>query len=80
MFVCAAYIVAQSLSVRCLRHDLAQETPLLGEDELVLFGEIEVCHAFAVGPQPRPVAFIGRENLNEISANAMLLVPSCGIQ
>ena len=45
------------------RHDLTQERPLLGKDELVLLGEIEVGHAFAVGAQPRPVAFIGRETL-----------------
>jgi hypothetical protein len=42
------------------RHDLAQERPFFGEDELVLLGEIEIGHAFAVGAQPRPVAFIGR--------------------
>src|SRR6266404_4605535 len=45
------------------RHDLAQERPLLGEDELVLLGEIEIGHAFRVGAQPRPVAFIGGETL-----------------
>src|ERR1700730_13541002 len=45
------------------RHDLAQERTLLGKDELVLLGETEIGHAFAVGAQPRPVAFIGRETL-----------------
>src|SRR5829696_3617902 len=45
------------------RHDLAQERPFLSEDELVLLGEIEVGHAFAVGAQPRPVAFIGCQAL-----------------
>src|SRR3954453_21925945 len=45
------------------RHDLTQERPFLSEDELVLLGEIEVGHAFAVGAQPRTVAFIGRETL-----------------
>src|SRR5258705_3670149 len=43
------------------RHNLAQESPFLRENELVLLGEIEIGHAFAVGAQPRPVAFIGSQ-------------------
>src|SRR3954453_13554676 len=31
------------------RHDLAQKTPFLREDKFVLFGEVEVGDAFAVG-------------------------------
>src|SRR4029078_7903750 len=43
------------------RYDLAQEGPLLGQDELVLLGETKIGHAFRVRAQPRPVAFIGGE-------------------
>src|SRR5439155_10193102 len=45
------------------RHDLAQKGALLREDEPVLLGKIEVRHAFAVGAQPRPIAFIGSQAL-----------------
>src|SRR6185437_8700849 len=45
------------------RHDLAQERPLLGQDEFVLLGKGEIGDAFLVGSQSRPVAFVGRETL-----------------
>src|SRR6476660_3795273 len=45
------------------RHDLAQERPLLREDEPVLLGKIEIGDAFRVRAQPRPVAFVGRQAL-----------------
>src|SRR6478752_2808143 len=54
---------ATSVPPDASRHDLAQERALLGEDELVLLGKTEIGHAFAVGTQPRPVAFIGGETL-----------------
>src|SRR5689334_5125032 len=54
---------ATPVSPETSRHDLAQEGPLLGEDEPVLLGEIAIGHALAVGAQQRPVVFIGSQTL-----------------
>src|SRR5260370_33476606 len=42
---------------------LAQERALLGEDELVLFGEVEVGQGRSVGAEPRAVILVSSETL-----------------
>lgn len=59
---------------------LPQKCPLLGEDELVLLREVEIGEAFIVGFQPRTVGLVFSETWKRDSPNAMLSVPSCGIQ
>src|SRR4029079_6650254 len=47
------------------RHHLPQKRPFFREDQPVLFGEIEIGHAFTVGAQPRPGAFVRRQTVKE---------------
>src|SRR5271168_257968 len=42
---------------------LAQKRSLLGEDEFVLLGEIEISHALGIAAQPRAVVFVSTQAL-----------------
>src|ERR1700744_5836359 len=60
-------IILRSLSFRdasfrsALRYHLTQECPLFRQNKFVLLGEIKIGDALGIGPQPRPVGFIGGE-------------------
>src|SRR6478609_4044286 len=57
------YLFVGAANIVMLRSgdNLAQERTLLDEDEFVLLGIAEIRHAFLVGANPRPIAFIFRQ-------------------
>src|SRR5215471_20169604 len=54
-------LVAIKIAIPGSGHNLAQKCPLLGEDEPVLLGEIEVGRAFRILAQPRAIGLVGRK-------------------